>query len=188
MCAIRSHSLHYELLRSYPSAEEDHKCYLWEAARATTAAPLYFEPVVFENSRAVFVDGALRINNPVRELVNEATKIWPGDPVCCLVSIGTGFESTSHLTGGLTSNLESLIRISTDAQQEAERFVRDTQGRSLMADKRYFRFNVEQGIQGVRLQDSSERDIEILDSRTKAYLDRTSISMELKECVKAMQG
>ncbi|UPX14192.1 uncharacterized protein EKO05_0004682 [Ascochyta rabiei] len=39
---------------------------IWEAARATSAAPRYFRPFVHEASKQVYMDGALYHKNPVR--------------------------------------------------------------------------------------------------------------------------
>lgn len=36
-----------------------------------------------------YIDGALRYNNPVRILYDEAKSEWPGRSIACIISIGT---------------------------------------------------------------------------------------------------
>ena len=35
-----------------------------------------------------FIDGAVRYNNPIRVLYDEAKSVWPGCPIACIISIG----------------------------------------------------------------------------------------------------
>ncbi|KAF5967681.1 calcium-independent phospholipase A2 [Fusarium coicis] len=65
-----------------------------QAARATSAATIFFNPVSIEGMK--FVDGALGVNNPVDQVEEEATEIWCPNTanlqplVKCFISIGTG--------------------------------------------------------------------------------------------------
>ena len=60
-------------------------------ARATSAAPTFFEPalVPVDGSTKVLIDGGVFINNPSVSAYVEAMKIFPGEEIT-LVSIGTG--------------------------------------------------------------------------------------------------
>ncbi|GGE89709.1 patatin-like phospholipase family protein [Stappia taiwanensis] len=68
--------------------------YFWQAVRATTAAPVYFEPAKVENltrgTDQVLVDGGVFLNNPVLAAYVEGRKLgWrPEDMV--ILSLGTG--------------------------------------------------------------------------------------------------
>lgn len=68
---------------------------IWEAARATSAAPTCFEPI--EVNGIKYGDGALGYNNPTRLAINEAHDLWPERPIGCLVSLGTGEEDPNQL-------------------------------------------------------------------------------------------
>ncbi|KAL4987485.1 hypothetical protein BDW68DRAFT_177857 [Aspergillus falconensis] len=63
----------------------------WEAARCTSAAPMYFEEY---NPPAIGVscrDGGLQANNPVQNAVTESVKLWGEDsPLDVVLSIGSG--------------------------------------------------------------------------------------------------
>jgi len=92
-----------------------------DAARATSAAPTYFEPVELEvgNVTLPLVDGGLKLNHPAMAAFVEMTRIWPDEREFRVVSIGTGrptnevkFEEAKDW-GGL-SWLPHIIDITMD--------------------------------------------------------------------------
>lgn len=183
MCATPAASDRYQLLRSYINPFVDTHCELWEAARATSAAPLFFEPITFQKSGDVFVDGVLQLNNPVRELVNEADRIWPGVPISCLVSIGTGCVKVGELNPKVHKMIRTVIQMSMHAENAAEAFMKEQRGRSLFDEKRYYRFNVEQGIQEVEMDDCDDGALNRMKQRTTTYVQGTAISVQMEACV-----
>ncbi|PNP79394.1 hypothetical protein FNYG_07229 [Fusarium nygamai] len=71
--------------------EQSNDFKIWEAARATSAAPTFFQPFVHPETKRSYVDGALMHNNPVSLAYSEVDKIWPGSlPPDIILSIGTG--------------------------------------------------------------------------------------------------
>jgi hypothetical protein len=82
------------LLRSYDTESfEPYYAFpgtIWEAGRATSAAPTFFKPLVFENQ--TYSDGATIANNPSYEGIIEACRIWDPSSIDCIVSLGTGPE------------------------------------------------------------------------------------------------
>jgi len=62
------------------------------AARATSAAPTYFEPVLMSigNKTRVLIDGGVFINNPAASAYAEAKKIFPNEADFFVLSLGTG--------------------------------------------------------------------------------------------------
>ncbi|KAF5629970.1 calcium-independent phospholipase a2 [Fusarium tjaetaba] len=71
--------------------EQSNDFKIWEAARATSAAPTFFQPFVHPETKRTYVDGALMHNNPVSLAYSEVDKIWPGSlPPDIILSIGTG--------------------------------------------------------------------------------------------------
>ncbi|KAK3291970.1 uncharacterized protein B0H64DRAFT_468830 [Chaetomium fimeti] len=66
---------------------------VWEAARATSAAPGYFKPFRHEASRKVYLDGAIFHNNPIRIADRELRLLWPKSEVPDIIlSLGTGID------------------------------------------------------------------------------------------------
>ena len=68
---------------------------IWQAARATSAAPTFFAPI--EIGDVLYGDGGTGWNNPAKEAIAEALDIWPNRRVGILVSIGTGLEKALEL-------------------------------------------------------------------------------------------
>ena len=62
-----------------------------EAARATSAAPTYFEPTILEwaSESRTLIDGGVFMNSPSVSAYAEAQKLFPDDEIAML-SIGTG--------------------------------------------------------------------------------------------------
>lgn len=66
---------------------------LWEAGRATSAAPRFFKSFHHEASQQVYLDGAIYHNNPIAIAERERKLIWPNQPSDSpdiILSLGTG--------------------------------------------------------------------------------------------------
>ena len=68
------------------------ECALWQAARATSAAPTFFKAMTVDRPRPAitYVDGGMGYNNPSELALTEARRIWSTCTQFGLVSIGTG--------------------------------------------------------------------------------------------------
>ncbi len=68
--------------------------YFWQAVRATTASPVFFEPAKVENLTRkrdeALVDGSLYLNDPAVAAYLEATKLGWGEDELVILSLGTG--------------------------------------------------------------------------------------------------
>ena len=99
-----------------------------------------------------FIDGGLRANNPIEKVLDQAHQLFhPSDQISCILSIGTGkLERANYEPGYIPRTLiDTLVKVSTDCEathQKIERLFGSI-------DDLYFRFNVEQGLQGVALDD-----------------------------------
>jgi predicted acylesterase/phospholipase RssA len=81
------------IFRSYTVlGEPKTKCAIWEAARATTAAPTFFKSMNIGTPSIPYIDGGLGANNPSRLALAESRSIWGLDTKVCLLSIGTGHQ------------------------------------------------------------------------------------------------
>lgn len=94
---VATKGLHAEgpptLFRSYQcEGHNASKCAIWEAGRATSAAPTFFKQIEIEIPRpgGTFVDGGFAHNNPAELALSEAQKLWTKTKRFCLVSVGTG--------------------------------------------------------------------------------------------------
>ena len=123
-------------------------CTIWEAVHATSAVLIFFPRIVIDGEP--YVDGSMGCNNPVLQVLQEAELLFPDRHVACIFSIGTGQAHTIGIPqpGHELQVVEALRKIAADCkaseQVAAWRFER-TPGV-------YFHFNVEQGLQEVRLE------------------------------------
>jgi hypothetical protein len=74
---------------------------IWKVARATSAAPKYFDPITF--GERTFRDGAIGANNPAEVAFGEVLQMHRYSPKM-LISIGTGLKS-GNITKKNTSKL-----------------------------------------------------------------------------------
>jgi len=72
---------------------------IWEAARATSAAPTFFKSIVIgeRGSSQPYIDGGMGCNNPIIQVLEEAQLLFPGRHVASIVSIGTGHPEAIRL-------------------------------------------------------------------------------------------
>ncbi|XP_053575176.1 calcium-independent phospholipase A2-gamma [Bombina bombina] len=91
---------------------------LWQAIRASSAAPGYFQEYVLGND--LHQDGGLLINNPCALALHECKSLWPNVPVQCVISLGTGrYECAgkSNVTStSLKTKLTNVISSATDTE------------------------------------------------------------------------
>jgi len=176
------------LLRSYPLiSEHTEPMTILQAALATSAATTFFDPVQIGDR--VYVDGAIGANNPAAELENEASNIWCEatgqlEPlVKCFISIGTGNRTIDPISDkAWTFLFESLKDVATGTRDTEEA----VSGRWRMHwNTRYFRFNVQQGLQEIALAEYQHSGA--IDAATGDYLKSHETRPRLAACVKNLR-
>lgn len=81
----------FRTLRSYSTRQVlGDRCSIYQAARATSASPLFFKPVNMGDSALSSVPRSASLNNPALEAVNEARSLYTDRSIDCLISIGAG--------------------------------------------------------------------------------------------------
>ena len=95
----------------FKSSEDNVK--LWQAIRASTAAPTYMEPMTI-NTNLEFVDGGLRSNCPV----NEGMQLLGDTSASCLISIGCGIADSEK--GGFRLGGIGVGRYAVDIISDAQ--------------------------------------------------------------------
>jgi predicted acylesterase/phospholipase RssA len=142
------------------------ECTIWQAVRATSAAATFFDPI--EIGRQQFVDGAIGLNNPVEVVLDEAKSIWPDaiPRIQCIVSIGTGVPDLKDFGDNLKEVVDTLRAISTETEKTERRFF--NYHKLIGIDGRYFRYNVQQGLGEVGLDEHEKLDK--VEAATEYYL------------------
>jgi len=167
------------LFRSYESQETHPECKIWEAARATSAAPTFFKRIEIGRAQP-FIDGGVGRNNPSWVVLDEANSLFGARPIGCLLSIGTGqVEAVGIGRPGIfqrivpTDVVDALRAIATDCEETHEHMLR------LFAQlpRIYFRLNVEQGMQGIKL--SEWERLSKVEAHTAQYLRRKEVDEKL---------
>ena len=154
---------------------------MWEACRATSAAPTFFDPVQIGPYKQSFIDGGLGYNNPIFKVYDEAQNIWP-DRTVVATSIGTGEVPGIAFGGNLKKIAESITKIVTGCDVVADDFYNAS--KAMVAEERYFRFSVIHGLGSIGLEEHKHIG-EIVD-QTQEYLSRGEPQTKLKRCIKAL--
>ena len=185
VCCTRTETLNLELLRSYKTRDAGQRrydgCYLWEAVRATTGAPLFFDPIKLRDSGVTLADGAMRENNPIYEMVREARRVWDQPTIGCILSLGTGWSDPKSL--GSKKNLlhevaQTCVDIAMNAKNRAQEFIQDEPGAALWENGAYFRFDVDQGMKGIQVEEWQE--MKTMEAWTDAYLSRVEVAKAVR--------
>jgi predicted acylesterase/phospholipase RssA len=172
-------------LRSYSLPDEPNiRTTICQAARATSAATTFFDPIRIGDRS--FADGGLGANNPVDEVEGEAANIWcsgTGDLkplVKCFISIGTGNPGKKAFEDSIFKFLgQTVVNIATETENTEKKFV--ARWAKHFDEKRYFRFNIDQGLQGIGLDEYKKKGA--MEAATAAYLTHTAQKFRVRDCI-----
>lgn len=164
----------YEIERRVPfffkseaaRAKVTHDFPMWQVARATSAAPTYFEPARLESTHSgdywALIDGGVFANNPAACALVEARTQFPKARDFLVCSIGTGILTrriayNDARNWGVARWAKPILDIVLDSASETV----DYQCNQLLPGDRYFRF-----------QTSLEHGSERMDETSPAHLRR----------------
>lgn len=100
------------------------------------------------------------------------------------ISVGTGNPGKKAIEDNMLKFLSrTLANIATETEATAGRFI--AKWRRHYQENRYFRFNVEQGLQGVGLAEFKEQGA--IEAATDEYLRDTQQKFRLRECVQNLK-
>ena len=183
-CAVPTMVTSYDIrnrrtvfLKSWRNEHARLKCS--EAARATSAAPTYFEPSTLEwaAEQRTLVDGGVFMNSPSVSAYAEARKLFPDEPVAML-SLGTG-ELTRSIpyeearTWGSALWVISLLDCMFDGVSKAA----DHQMR-LFLGERYLRLQTPLYYASDDMDDASKGNIRNLKQTARELIKRESEKLQ----------
>ena len=170
---------------------------IWQAARATSAAPTYFEPMkIALHNKGIFIeciDAAFGFNHPGEALMEEIKALeGPFDEdfrsaqhVELWISLGTGSHEVARLEDDtiakrLSSEIGKPLAVAKVMEQivtSTERVHRNLENMLRSSERKYWRFNVENGLQNVKMDDYTKTEQIVVDTVT--YLESCRIDRDL---------
>ena len=188
VCAFRKARSSPVRLRSYAAIDSvdslsGSDCTIWQAARATSTASTFFDPI--QIGRQDFVNGATGINNPVEQVLEEAKLIWPDaiqkGRIQCLVSVGTGVPDLKSFGDNLRQVMETLAGISKDTETTETSFCNNQTIFGISG--RYFRFNVDRDLDDFELD--NHKKVAEIEASAESYLEAPRVKLLVSEFLAA---
>lgn len=137
---------------------------IWEALRATSAAPTFFEEMQFGTPKVTYLDGGVGFNNPTAEVDYAAKALWEGRSIGVIVSVGTGLQSipsvkkmASWLPFGLGSDISLASALAGMATSTA-RVDNEMKRMYYNSSTAYYRFDVDRGLADISLEQWMKED------------------------------
>jgi hypothetical protein len=176
-------------LQSYSLPDEPNICAtICQAALATSAATTFFDSVSIGDR--MFADCGLGANNPVDEVEGEASNVWCSETgdlkplVKCFISIGTGNPGKKAFEDSMIKFLgKTMVDITTETENTEKKFI--ARWAKHFDEKRYFRFNVDQGLQGIGLDEYKKKGT--IEAATAGYLTHTALKFRVRDCIQNLR-
>ncbi|KAK5051360.1 hypothetical protein LTR84_003012 [Exophiala bonariae] len=201
----RTESLH--MFQRFERPEQE--LAVWEAARATSAAPGFFKAFHKDSNRHTYWDGALKLNNPIFAADDERRNIWPEASELLhlpdiALSVGTGIfpeakaARQKHDPGprygaGVIDGVKTFIHIGVDAVAQCldcervwENYVQGVLPNNNNTSMRFHRLNVP--FSGDKIELDHVDKMDDLENRTNQYFasDTQQHSQKLDEIAMQM--
>uniref|UniRef100_A0A3B5BI65 Patatin like phospholipase domain containing 8 n=2 Tax=Stegastes partitus TaxID=144197 RepID=A0A3B5BI65_9TELE len=157
-------------VRSHYLGDCKHK--MWQAIRASSAAPGYFQEFVL--GKDLHQDGGLLINNPTALAIHECKCLWPNTPLQCVLSLGTGRYETAGKNSttytSLKTKLSHVISSATDTEEV------HTMLDALLPPDTYFRFNPYM-TEDIPLNENRVERLNFMKGEGERYLERNEAKL-----------
>ncbi|KAF2183896.1 FabD/lysophospholipase-like protein [Zopfia rhizophila CBS 207.26] len=189
VCSIDRDTKDMVRLRSYSLPDEPSvRATICQGALATSAAITFFDPVSIGDR--TFADGGFGANNPVDEMEGEASNIWCSETgelkplVKCFISIGTGNPGKKPFEDSMLKFLsETVVQIATETEATEKKFI--ARWAKHFDEKRYFRFNIEQGLQNIGLEEYKKKGA--IEAASEGYLTHMAQKFRVRDCIQNLR-
>ncbi|PKU78149.1 LRR repeats and ubiquitin-like domain-containing protein [Dendrobium catenatum] len=148
---------------------------IWEAIRASSAAPYYLDDFADDLNR--WQDGAILANNPTIFAIREAQLLWPDARIDCLVSVGCCSVPTKVRKGGWRYLDTGQVLIESACSVERVEETMDTL-MPLLPDMQYFRFNPVDERCCMELDETDPAVWLKLEAATDEYIQKSCLAFE----------
>ncbi|MBD1831436.1 patatin-like phospholipase family protein [Cyanobacteria bacterium FACHB-472] len=184
-----------ELRRPYffkrTKARKNPKChnfYMKKVARATSAAPTYFEPLKLETNDLTdyyaLIDGGVFANNPAMCAYVQAKSNYPDAIDFLIVSIGTG-ELTTILPyekvkdWGLLQWAQPIIHVTFDGVSDTVHYQLKQLLPPVRDQRRYYRFQTRLTERGDHMDDASKENIRALKLQAESIINDNEENLQM---------
>jgi len=159
---------------------------MWQAARATSAAPSFFEPIRIKKKSASYAlaDGGVVANNPAMCAYAEVKRIYPSVDDMLIVSLGTGDPTrpipiADAMNWGFAQWLVPLVSLFLDGMGDSV----DYQLRQLLPDTkegpaRYYRLQPLLAEGSDNIDDASRTNIRVLKMISDDYIREHTLAID----------
>lgn len=104
------------------------------------------------------------------------------DNLRCIISIGTGKSTIEEYDDSVKGITRTLVKISTETENTADEFHR--RHTHLDDESRYFRFNVDVGLENIGLEETKRKDKIMAVTRT--YCQGETVHKRIRRCVDSL--
>jgi hypothetical protein len=178
---------------------------IWQIARATSAAPFYFDPMLLpgdaslakqntnqkqskgqhrQKSHQTFIDaGFSPVNNPAEEAYHEVTT--SNQPIGTFVSVGTARRMPYRSGRGFGTKVKGGLEALGDTEDVHTRMLKEAS--SAERGFSYFRFNQPNALSDVDLDEwmprsSGRRTLEKMDATFNAWAMQPGVQVDFQRC------
>jgi patatin-like phospholipase/acyl hydrolase len=205
-CIITSYDIKNGKPHFFKQHKSDNDTYnfkIKDVARATSAAPTYFEPAIVKNDKGIFyplIDGGVFVNNPslvayseVRSMAFEHIENFPSAKNMMIVSIGTGSVSKGYNFNkakdwGAIGWIKPVIEIMMSGNSKTvHHHLKQIFGTLKEQDQRdYHRLEPEIIIADTEMDNASHENLQKLKEDALSYISIQSIDKELDAIVEKL--
>ncbi|XP_050368574.1 phospholipase A I isoform X3 [Argentina anserina] len=148
---------------------------IWQAIRASSAAPYYLDD--FSDDIHRWQDGAIVANNPTIFSIREAQLLWPDTKIDCLVSIGCGSVPTKVRKGGWRYLDTGQVLIESSCSVERVEEALSTL-LPMLPEMQYFRFNPVDERCDMELDETDPAVWLKLEASVEEYIQKNSLALK----------
>ncbi|KAF3179444.1 hypothetical protein TWF751_000297 [Orbilia oligospora] len=176
-----------KLFRTWGQRAIDEQVRIWEAVRATSAAPTFFKPMNINGVE--YSDGGLGYNNPAMLTYLEVVQTYgKGFPIKCFISVGTGASANIKIRdneglGTYTIDLLNFLKDLATNTRRAHHEVKEL----LQFSNNYFRFEVGKDL-GSRVGMDRHDLLGVIQSDTEDYLNSRDGRDSVRRAAGAMKA
>ncbi|KAF3107678.1 hypothetical protein TWF594_007876 [Orbilia oligospora] len=176
-----------KLFRTWGQRAIDEQVRIWEAVRATSAAPTFFKPMNINGVE--YSDGGLGYNNPAMLTYLEVVQTYgKGFPIKCFISVGTGASANIKIRdneglGTYTIDLLNFLKDLATNTRGAHHEVKEL----LQFSNNYFRFEVGNDL-GSRVGMDRHDLLGVIQSDTEDYLNSRDGRDSVRRAAGAMKA